>query len=85
MMVIHLPGKTKCPLSLPKNYYPNMAPLSMLLPFSSDNKDETILLKLKVGALLTMTTIEISHESSTEKNKLIHLSSYEILISRDNK
>jgi hypothetical protein len=51
---------------------------------SFNNKDETTSSKLKVVVLLPMTITKLSHESSKEHSKLIHLSSLEILISTDN-
>jgi hypothetical protein len=48
---------------------------------SSDNKDETTSSNFKEVVLLPMATTKLSHESSKEHNKLIHLSSFEIFIS----
>jgi len=51
---------------------------------SFDKKDETTTLKLKVVAWLPMSITRLSHESSKENNKPIHLSSLEILMSINN-
>ena len=50
---------------------------------SSVSKDETISSNCKAVALLPIAITILSHESSRERNKLMHLSSSEILISID--
>jgi len=51
---------------------------------SSISKDETISSNYKAIALLPIAIIKLSHESRREHNKLMHLSSSEILISTNN-
>jgi len=55
---------------------------SLLISF--EKKDETTSSKLKLVALLLMTTTRLSHELGKEHNKQIYLSSSEILISTNN-
>jgi hypothetical protein len=50
---------------------------------SSDNKDETTSSNFKAVVLLPMATTRLSHEFGKEHSKLIHLSSFKILISTD--
>ena len=47
------------------------------------SKDETISSNCKVVALLPVAITRLSHESGIEHNKLMHLSSSEVLISTD--
>jgi hypothetical protein len=50
---------------------------------SSNNKDETTSSKFKEIVLLPMATTRLSHKSSKEHNKMIHIYSSGILISID--
>jgi hypothetical protein len=59
--------------------YPSM----FFLLIFSNNKDETTSSKHKVVVLLLNATTRLSHEYGKEHSKLIHLSSFEILISTD--
>jgi hypothetical protein len=61
-----------------------LCPSMLFHLISYENKDDTTSSKLKVVVLLPMTTTRLPHESGKEHNKLIHLSSLDVLISTNN-
>jgi hypothetical protein len=61
--------------SPPANNAFSLYPSMFFHLISSNNKDETTSSKLKVFILLPIATTRLSHESSKENNKMIHLSS----------